>query len=86
MIMRDHSIFVVNFTERAPYGVWVSHDEKRTDGYGEPEPCKAHYLAPSSEIAEAHWRYWSKFSDANRERTFVSIEKLAGVNVILELS
>lgn len=83
--MKDHAIYAVTFTSRIPYGAWVAEDEKRIDGYSEPEQFKSYYLAPSAEIAEAHWRYWKKFSDSGRQTKFVGIERIDSVTVLLEL-
>ena len=83
--MRDHSLYVVTYTARVPHGVWLSHDEKRIDGYSEPREFKERYVASNEAIAEAHWRYWQQYSDKQTEKTFVKIEQESSVHLILEL-
>lgn len=83
--MRDHDVYVIKYTERVASGVWHAHDDLEITGYGEPQEFESYYVASSKEIAEAHWRYWSRHTDRKRKRTFVSAEKLAHAIVILEL-
>ena len=83
--MNDHKLFVVSFTHRVPYGEWVSHDEKRVDGYSEPQEANIYYVAPSAEVAKAHWLYWNKFRDKEREVKFVSIKEVGQPIMILEI-
>ena len=83
--MGRYTVYAVRYTAREPYGEWLSHDEKRINGYSDPKDQVSYYVAQTPEAAEAHWRYWSKYSSPRQEVTFVSVERIDAATVLLEL-
>lgn len=84
--MRDHSVFVIHYSQRRSRGVWHAEDDYEHKSWGDPVKFTSVYVASLQETAMAHWEHWKKYSETkDNPMEFERIEELRPVKLLLEI-